>query len=189
METHWSAHLTLSIVHFMIYPETMKGEGPILETVRKIAEDEFFSGIELTRIKDAAVRKEVKAVLAAAGMPAAFGAQPALLTQKLDLNAEDPEMRARAVAAIKGCIEEAADLGMTRLALLSGKDPGAAGRAAALDRLVDSLAQICDYGRTFGVGITLETFDNAVDKKAVSVLPAWPRHLQRACGRRTPTSG
>ncbi len=167
METHWSAHLTLSIVHFMIYPETMKGEGPVLETVRKIAEDEFFSGIEITWIKDAAVRKEVKAVLAATGMPAAYGAQPVLLTQKLDLNAEDPEMRARAVAAIKGCIEEAAELGLSRLALLSGRDPGAAGRAAALDRLVDSLAQICDYGRGCGIGITVETFDNAVEKQAL----------------------
>jgi sugar phosphate isomerase/epimerase len=167
METHWSAHLTLSIVHFMIYPETMKGEGPILETVRKIAEDEFFSGIEITQIKDAATRKEVKALLAAAGMPVAYGAQPVLLTQKLDLNAEDHEMRARAVAAIKGCIEEASELGMSRLALLSGKDPGTTGRAAALDRLADSLAQICEYGRGFGIGITLETFDNAIEKKAV----------------------
>lgn len=47
MQTHWSAHLTLSMVHFMIYPETMGGEGPIVETIRSIAEDEFFSGIEI----------------------------------------------------------------------------------------------------------------------------------------------
>ena len=76
METHWSAHLTLSIVHFMIFPETMKGEGPVLDTVRRIAEDAFFAGIEITWIKDAAVRKEVKSLLEAAGVPAAFGAQP-----------------------------------------------------------------------------------------------------------------
>jgi hypothetical protein len=32
----------------MIFSETMKGEGPVLETVRKIADDPFFGGIEIT---------------------------------------------------------------------------------------------------------------------------------------------
>ena len=74
----------------MAYPDTMKGEGPILETVEKVAHDEFFTGIEIGWIKDPAVRRQVKDVLASAHLPAAFGAQPALLTQKLDLNSADP---------------------------------------------------------------------------------------------------
>lgn len=167
MNTHWSAYLTLSVVHFMLYPETMKGDGPVLDTVRKVAEDDFFSGIEITRINDPAARKEVKAVLAACAMPAAFGAQPALLTRKLDLNAADDAMRAAAVDQIKECINEAAELELARLALLSGKDPGPEARAAGLDCLADSLVQICEYGRARGVGITLETFDNTIEKKAI----------------------
>jgi sugar phosphate isomerase/epimerase len=167
MDTHWSAYLTLSIVHFMIYPETMKGEGPVLETVRKIADDPFFGGIEVTWIKDAEVRKQVKSLLETAGVGAAFGAQPTLLMQKLDLNSADPEMRSRAVAQLKEDIDLAADMEITRLATLSGSDPGDAGRAAAIDRLADSLAQVCEYGKSRGVGITLETFDRTVDKKAL----------------------
>jgi hypothetical protein len=66
MDTHWSAYLTLSVVHFMAYPETMKGEGPIAETVEKVASDEFFTGIEIGWIKDPAVRQQVQATLASA---------------------------------------------------------------------------------------------------------------------------
>jgi sugar phosphate isomerase/epimerase len=120
MDTHWSAYLTLSIVHFMIFPETMRGEGPVLESVRVIADDPFFGGIEITWIKDAEVRKQVKS-----------------------------------------------DMEITRLATLSGSDPGDVGRPAAIDRLADSLAQVCEYGKRHGVGITLETFDRTVDKKAL----------------------
>jgi sugar phosphate isomerase/epimerase len=167
MNTNWSAHLTLSIVHFMIFPETMKGEGPVLDTVRQIADDPFFGGIEITWIKDPEVRKQVKSMLEVAGVGVAFGAQPTLLMQKLDLNSADPEMRARAIAQLKEDIDLAADMEITRLATLSGSDPGDAGRPAAIDRLVDSLSQVCEYGKSHGVGVTLETFDRAVDKKAL----------------------
>ena len=37
MDKHWSNFCTLSIVHFMAFPETMRGEGPVVETVTKIA--------------------------------------------------------------------------------------------------------------------------------------------------------
>jgi sugar phosphate isomerase/epimerase len=167
MDTHWSAHLALSIVHFMIFPETMKGEGPVLETVRKIADDPFFTGIEITWIKDPEVRRQVKSLLEVAGVAVSFGAQPTLLMQKLDLNSADPEMRARAVAQLKEDIELAADMEITRLATLSGSDPGDAGRPAAIDRLADSLLQVCEFGKRHGVGITLETFDRTVEKRAL----------------------
>ena len=49
MDISWDGICTLSIVHFMAYPETIKGEGPIVETVTKIAEDDFFTGIEIMK--------------------------------------------------------------------------------------------------------------------------------------------
>ena len=168
MKTHWSAYLTLSIVHFMAYPETMKGDGPVLETIRKIAEDSFFTGIEISWIKDPAVRKQVKSVLEVAHLPAAFGAQPTLLTQKLDLNSPDPDMRTWAVAQLKADIDEAAELGITRLATISGSDPGDdAMRKEAMCWLAESMHAVCAYAKACGVGITMETFDRTVDKKAL----------------------
>ena len=50
------------IVHFMAFPAVQKGEGPIIETVKKIAYDSYFEAIEVTWIKDPAVRREVKRI-------------------------------------------------------------------------------------------------------------------------------
>ncbi len=167
MERHWSAYLTLSVVHFMAYPETTNGDGPVVETVTKIAENEFFTGIEVTWIKDAAVRKQVRQLLEVAHMPAAFGAQPTLLTQKLNLNSADPAMRQRAVAQLKQDVDYAADLGIARMSTLSGADPGDAARADALCWLVESLSEVCHYGQAHGVSLSVETFDRTVEKKAL----------------------
>jgi len=45
MDKPWEGMLKLGIVHFMAFPETMRGEGPILEAVIKIAEDDFFTEV------------------------------------------------------------------------------------------------------------------------------------------------
>jgi hypothetical protein len=36
----------------MAYPSTIKGEGPILETIKKLVLDDYFNAIEITTIKD-----------------------------------------------------------------------------------------------------------------------------------------
>lgn len=167
MNKHWSQFLTLSIVHFMAYPETMAGDGPIVETVARVAEDEFFTGIEIGQINDPQVRREVRSILEAARLPGAFGGQSALLTRKLDLNSFDSDMRARAIGRLKECIDQACELGFRRLATLSGRDPGPARRDEAKRLLADSIMQLCEYGRARDVGITLETFDRVVDKCAL----------------------
>ena len=45
-------YMRVGLIHFMAYPDTMAGEGPILETIRKIAVDDYFNAIEITWIKD-----------------------------------------------------------------------------------------------------------------------------------------
>ena len=53
----------MSIVHCMAFPNTFSGEGPIVETIKKIAEDPFFGAIEITWIKDNNIRREVREIL------------------------------------------------------------------------------------------------------------------------------
>jgi sugar phosphate isomerase/epimerase len=71
------------------------------------------------------------------------------------------------VEALKGGIDQAAELGCNRMAFLTGPDPGDADRERALDALADSLFTLCAYGQDKGVALTLETFDRDVDKKAL----------------------
>jgi len=150
----------VGLIHFMAYPQTIKGEGPILETLAKICEDDYFTFVEVTWMNDPEVRKAAAKMISDAGMKCAFGGQPTLLTQKLNLNDPDPAGRKKAVDQIKIDIDQAVELGAVGTAFLSGKDPGAADKAKGLELLYESVCEICDYAKSKGdMPIALETFD------------------------------
>ena len=78
--------MNVGLVHFMAFPETMKGEGPVLETIKKVVLDDYFTAIEITTVKDLDVRRSVKRLLESSQMTVAYAAQPRLLTTGLNLN-------------------------------------------------------------------------------------------------------
>ncbi|MHB1000606.1 MAG: sugar phosphate isomerase/epimerase family protein [Armatimonadota bacterium] len=159
--------MRIGIIHFMVYPETMKGEGPILETIKKIATDDYFDVIELTWIKDADVRKKVKLLLDAARMDVAYGGQPRLLTTGLNINDIDENGRQRAVATLKEGIDEAYEMGAEGFAFLSGKYQEDK-KDEAFDALIKSTRELCDYSASKGdMRIVHEVFDYAIDKKSL----------------------
>ncbi|MFQ5989621.1 MAG: sugar phosphate isomerase/epimerase family protein [Candidatus Methylomirabilales bacterium] len=159
--------MKVGIVHFMAYPQTLTGEGPIAETIRRIAEDDFFSAVEVTTIKDSKVREEVARILEQSHLVVGYGAQPILLTQKLNLNAFESSERTRAVEAVKEAVNEAYMLGAAAVAVLSGPDPEEQ-REEAMKLLVQSLSEICAYAKSSGqLRIILETFDQKVDKRCL----------------------
>jgi len=142
-------YMRVGIVHFMAYPETLTGEGPIVETIRRIAEDEFFSAVEVTTIKDPRAREAVARILEENRLAVGYGAQPILLTRKLNVNSFEPSERAKAVQAVKEAADEAYTLGAGALALLSGPDPRDR-RDEAVRLLIQSLIEICAYVRSKG---------------------------------------
>lgn len=164
---HWDSYCTLSLVHFLAFPECQAGDGPIMETIARVADDEFFSGIEISRINDAAVRQQAARLIEQTHLQVGFGAQPIILGGKLNPNSLDAAQRAHAVEALKTYIVQAAEIGAGRFVLLSGPDPGETDRPTATKLLVDSLVELDAYARLQGVGLTLETFDRSVDKKAL----------------------
>ena len=167
MDKHWDAYCGLTIVHFLAFPECQSGQGPILETVSKIAEDDFFSGIEVTRITDDAVRRQVAVLLEQTHLKVDFGVHPVILAEKHNINSLVAEERRRACAVIESFFDQAADLSARRFVLLSGPDPGEEYRANATLALIESLQHICEAARKFNLEVVLETFDRAVDKRAL----------------------
>jgi len=160
--------MKVGLIHFMAYPQVMKGEGPILETLQKIAEDDFFTAVEVSWIKDAQVRQKAKKMLEVSHLTVAYGAQPRLLIKKLDLNSLDEAERREAINEVKDAVDEAYEIGAKGLAFLSGKDPGGDERKQALKLLVSSIKEICGYAKSKGnLGIALEVFDQDIDKKCL----------------------
>lgn len=168
MQESWHRYLRLGIVHFMAYPAVMRGSGPYVETLRQIAADEFFTAVEVGWVDSAEERAEAAAICREAHLAVGFGAQSALLVTKSDLNARDESRRRSALSLVRGCIDQAVELGARRVAVLSGPYPGEAEEAQAVERLVESLRELSRYGRERGVALTLETFDRSVEKKALA---------------------
>jgi sugar phosphate isomerase/epimerase len=68
---------------------------------------------------------------------------------------------------MKELMAQASELDASRFVFLSGPDPGPARREAALALFLDSVRQMCIWGREKGIALALETFDRRVDKKAL----------------------
>lgn len=169
MEESLYSYIDPGIIHFMAYPDTIDGEGPILETLKKIAIDDYFTSVEITTIKDDETRKEAKKILDSSHLNVYYGAQPRLLIPDLDVNSADDQERKEAVEILKDSVDEAIEMGAEAVAFLSGKDVADEKREAAIDRLVDSINQVCEYARKQDdeLGVVLEIFDYDVDKEAL----------------------
>ena len=148
----------------MAYPSTIKGEGPIEETILKIAIDEYFDAIEITWINERETRKRVKKMLDSAHLSVAYGAQPRLLTTGQNINDLDESKRQIAVANLKEGIDEAYEMGAVGFGFLSGKYTEDK-KEDAYQALVNSTKEICTYAKSKGnLKIALEVFDFDIDK-------------------------
>jgi len=160
-------YMKVGLVHFMAYPATIRGEGPIEETVRKLALDPYFSAIEITTIKDPEERLRVKKMLETSKMTIAYGGQPRLLTTGLNINDLNEEGRQKALANLKEGIDEAYEIGASGFAFLSGKYEEAR-KEEAFRALVNSTNELCAYTKSKGnMKVSLEVFDYDVDKKSL----------------------
>jgi len=160
-------YMKVGLVHFMAFPATIKGEGPILETIKKMALDEYFTAIEITTIKNKEERQKAKQMLESSHMTVAYGAQPRLLTTGLNINDLNEEGRQKALENLKEGVDEAYEMGATGFAFLSGKYEEAT-KEASYQALVKSTKEICAYVKSKGnMKVSLEVFDYDVDKKSL----------------------
>jgi len=167
MKTSLHNYMKVGIVHPMAFPACASGDGPILESLQILIEDEFFSVVELAPINDPAIRAEAVARLKAAQMTVVMAAQPVVLLNKLNHNSLDEAERKRAVDRLTATIEQAAEMGLSRVALLSGPDPAPDQRPAAMEALASSLKTLSRVAERHGIDLALEVFDRDVDKKAL----------------------
>lgn len=162
----------VGIIHPMAYPEAAKGEGPIvLDSLEAILRDDFFTAVEITRIKDPQARKQARQMLDTAHVEVIFAGQPPLLGQKLSLNDLDDAGRKKAIEECKVSVDMAYEMSARIMAVLSGPDPGDADRPRAMELLADSLQQVCAYaqekGEDYQLAVSLENFDRTIDKRCL----------------------
>ncbi len=138
----------------------------VLESIRKIASDEFFDAIEISKCKDDEERAEVKKLLAQSHLTVCYAAQPTLLGAKLNPNDTDEEKRKAAEAVLIEAIDEAEFLGAKGVAFLAGKWREET-RDVAYSQLLKTTRNLCSYAAEKNMTIELEVFDYDMDKAAL----------------------
>jgi sugar phosphate isomerase/epimerase len=161
-------YMYLGIVHFKAFPQCVGGQGPIVETLRKIAEDDFWTAVEVGWMKDVRVRHEASKLLEVSHLKVCYATQPRILGQKLNPSALDGAVRAKAIDNVKRGIDEAYQLGASYVRVLSGKDPGDENRQEAKKIFIDTLKEWCEYAKQQGdIKIYMKIFDRDIDKAAL----------------------
>ena len=102
MNVSWKKYMKVGLVQFMAFPQTLKGEGPVLESLEKVLTDDFFDVIEITTIKDAEVRRQAKLMLESSKITVAYGGQPVQLVNKLNINSFDSAERSHGSGSLQG---------------------------------------------------------------------------------------
>jgi sugar phosphate isomerase/epimerase len=169
MQGHWEAVLDIGTIQAMAYPEVRLGDGPILETARRLAEDPFWTAIEVAEVIDDATRAALAEMLRVANMTVVYCAALPILIRKLPISALDEDQRRTAVETLYRHIDYGYELGARLMMVCSGRDPGEQHRVAATDAYVRSLRELCAYAQRqatdYVMGITFENFDRLIEKK------------------------
>ncbi|MDL2232114.1 sugar phosphate isomerase/epimerase [Ruminococcaceae bacterium OttesenSCG-928-L11] len=160
-------YFKVGLISFMAYPAMSGGQDPdTLAHLRTIALDDYFDAVEVTWIKDPAVRAEAAKLLDVAHMTVCYGAQPRFLTTGLNPNHLDEEERRKAEQSLLEAVDEAEQLGAKGIAFLSGKWEMAT-REEAYQQLLKTTRTVCDYAKGKNMLVELEVFDYDIDKAAL----------------------
>ncbi len=174
----------VTVVHAMAFPGRQNtnsmlrgepGERYLMESLRVLAEDPYFGGIELTRIKDPSLRKKAIEYLSKTKLHIFFSSQPVQILNEegyapTDISSINELDRINAVNRLKEMIDQAYEFNAEGFTLMSGRDPGEALRESAKLSLIRSIHEICDYSNKVAkslkrkpMKIILEMFDRVND--------------------------
>lgn len=138
----------------------------VIDSIYKLACDDFFDAIEITKFKDDETRDKAKKILKQSHLKVCYGAQPRLLGPKLNPNDIDEEGRKKAEATLIEAIDEAEYLGAKGIAFLAGKWEEQT-KNLAYTQLLKTTRNVCDYAAKKGMIVELEVFDFDMDKAAL----------------------
>ena len=138
----------------------------IVDSVKRIACDDFFDAIEVGQMPDEETRSQVKDMLAQSHLKVCYGAQPRLLGPKLNPNDIIEEERQKAEATLLEAVDEAESLGAKAIAFLAGKwSPDTF--EDNYHQLLKTTKAVCGYAAAKEMGVNLEVFDYDMDKSAL----------------------
>ena len=156
-------YFQIGTIQWMSYPPS---DYDLLESVKMIARDDFFTAVEIGVISDDEMREKVKKILEQSHLKICYGAQPRLLGPGLNPNDINEEKRKQAEKTLMEAIDEAEYLGAKGIAFLAGKWQEES-KEKAYEQLLKTTRAICTYAASKQMMVELEVFDFDMDKAAL----------------------
>lgn len=154
-------YFKVGTLRWMSFPRT-----DVVESVKRIACDDFFDAIEISKCKDDEEREAVRKLLSISHMTVCYAAQPTLLGGKLNPNAVDEADRQKAEDALIDAVDQAEYLGAAGMAFLAGKWSEET-KEENYQQLLKTTVNVCRYAAPKGILVELEVFDYDVDKASL----------------------
>ena len=167
--TAWQSKVDFGVVHPLAFLACRTGEGPVIESLQKIVEDDAFGAVEIAPPKDPVVRKQARDLLNAAKLQVVYLPVLPILLEDLGIASADADKRKAGMDRLRVLLDEAFEFNAPLAMIMAPKDVAAAERPAALDRFAEDVRVLCDYAdaqsKAQRLHITLENFDRDVEKK------------------------
>ncbi len=138
----------------------------VVDSIKKLACDDFFDALEIRHFADPNVKKEAKKILSQSHMKVCYGAQPSLLGPGLNPNDIDEEGRRKAEKVLLEAIDEAEEMEASGIAFLAGKWQNET-KDQAYEQLLKTTRNVCTYAASKNMRVELEVFDFDMDKAAL----------------------
>ena len=160
-------YFQVGIVSFMAEPSTIRGtDDNVMQALKKVAYDDYFDAIEITWIKDDALRASAAKLLETSHLTVCYGAQPRLLTTGMNANDIVEEKRKAAEETLIAAIDEAEQLGAKGMAFLAGKWEDAT-KDQSRAQLIKTIDNLCSYAAQKDMMVELEVFDFDIAKESL----------------------
>ena len=156
--------IVLAETHFPYLRE----KGIIAAAVARLALEGFYRSLEIAAVGDGEERRRVGKIVREHDLSLTMWLSAVLVGEDLNLSSTEERERRRSVDRVKEFIPWAEECAATRLAVVSGPDPGPADRQTATERLVISLRELCQALQDRGtMTLILEPLDRGAHKNGL----------------------
>jgi len=138
-------YMDLGVVQYVSFPQVIAGTGPVIETIKRVLADEFFSAIEITWMEDPLIKEQVANLLRDSGMRVVYAGGPPYAMQQIHLSALDKGERRDSLEKAKRLVDDAYLLGAELHLITGGPDTAPEDRERAKGYLVECLVALSEY--------------------------------------------
>lgn len=137
------------------------------EVIESIADDGFYKSIEVGDGFEKAERKRIRELTEKMDIDVTQWLTFLIEENNLDVSSLDSKHRLESVNRIKDSMSLSAEIGAKNVAIVTGDDPGEELREDGEKKLYESLCELAETAKTFGMNLLIEPLDRFAHKKRI----------------------